>query len=253
MTEQHELVHDVREAAPLATTDPTPMQLLRALIDGASEKGIDPAQLRELMQLQRDWQADRAREAFADAMAEFQGRCPQIVKRRGVSLTGGGRADYKYASLDDIMRIVQPILSDCGVSVSFSASISENGMIDVTCTLRRGIHAEPHTMSVPAPAQMRVNDTQKVGAALSYAKRYALCAALNIQVVDEDTDAVGLGEKVNEKQAATIRDLIQESGADEAGFLEWMKVGRDGRVEDIPASKYNMAVAALKKKMGKRA
>jgi hypothetical protein len=36
---------------------------------------------------------------------------------------------------------------------------------------------------------MRVNETQKFGAALSYAKRYALQGALNIVVTDEDTDA----------------------------------------------------------------
>ncbi len=93
---------------------------------------------------------------------------------------------------------------------------------------------------------MRVNDTQRFGAALSYAKRYAICGALNIVTTDEDTDATNLmGSTITDEQAIQLQEWIDSTGADKAKFLAFLKVER---LADLPASKFANAMEAIQKK-----
>lgn len=56
--------------------------------------------------------------------------------------------------------------------------------------------------------------------------------------------------RVTEEQAATLRDLIAESKADEAGFLAYF--GADA-VSSVPAARFTEAKALLEKKLAKAA
>jgi hypothetical protein len=219
---------------------PAPELTPLLLIDRALERGLDPGQLYELAQ---KWEQDRAASAFATALATFQARCPQITKRRQMDL-GGGKGPL-YASIDDIMREVKPLLAECGLSVTFSASITEGGHLTAKCLVHHGRHVEESEITLPVPSSMRVNDTQKMGAALSYAKRYALCAALNIVVTDEDQDGGGLCETINEEQIATLREWIADTESSEVGFLKYMGVTS---LANIAASDFEKAFSALKRK-----
>lgn len=215
------------------------------LIQMAVEQNADPDRLEKLMALQERWQANCAAEAFADAVAAFQAECPQIKKARQINL-GGGQGP-SYASIDDIMQQVQPLLTRHGLSVAYSADIAEGGKLHATCTIRKGSHREVSNITLPVPQQMKVNDTQKMGAALSYAKRYALCAALNITVTDQDRDAGGLEQTVGPGQIAEINARLEklEPGT-RARFLAWLGVER---VEDIPAARYPQAIGNLDAKV----
>jgi hypothetical protein len=136
------------------------------------------------------------------------------------------------------------VLDECSLAVSFSTEAIDKG-IRVTCRIRHGIHFEDHTLDVPVP-QMKVNDTQKYGAALSYAKRYALCAALNIVCTDDvDDDAQSCIDPITEQQEVELRELIEAKAADLPKFLAWMGVEK---LSDIPATSYPKAVNALRNK-----
>lgn len=225
------------EVVPMTTAVAvTPM----LLIERAMQSGVDPGKLYELAQ---QWERDQAAERFAGALATFQARCPQIKKERLLDL-GGGKGPV-FASLDDIMLVIKPLLADCGLSVTFSAGITDAGHLVAKCMIHHGRHVESSEITLPVPSQMRVNDTQKMGAALSYAKRYALCAALNIVVTDEDRDGEGLIEAINEKQVATIEDLLTAIDQKPGPFLGWLGVNR---VCDIPAKDYAKAVSELERK-----
>lgn len=54
-------------------------------------------------------------------------------------------------------------------------------------------------------------------------------------------------EKITTDQVTVIKDLIKEVGADETGFLAWLKIDS---VEDMPASYYETAIKGLNKKKG---
>jgi len=147
--------------------------------------------------------------------------------------------------LDDIMAVAQPVLSKYGLSVSYSASI-EGGHLRAVCTVRKGCHSEKSEITLPVPTQMKVNDTQKMGAALSYAKRYALCAALNITVTDQDVDAHGLdADPITDNQAFALDELLSKLPDNrQRDFMNWLGVKSVG---DITASQYPQALKSLKK------
>lgn len=239
MNEVTTINHDTQPAAI------TPMQMIAMAVQSKA----DPAQLEKLTDLAERWAKTQAAERFSVSLAKFQSLCPIIQKKRGVSMTRGASPDYHYASLEDIMRIVQPILAVCELSVTYSASINDKGLLTATCLVRCGSHSQESSITLPVPSQMRVNDTQKLGAALQYAKRYALCAALNITVGDEDNDASQLhANTITDQQAITISDMLEQLPADvKTKLLAWAKVED---IYDIPASMFDQAVKSLKSKLG---
>ena len=232
-----------REPEALATVPDNPM----VLIQQAIESGLDAGHIEKLMDLQERWERNQAQKGFSAALAEFQRTCPPIKKGRKIDM---GRGDGPmYASLDDIMKVISPILADCGLSVAFSATVNDAGSIVADCIVHYQLHAERSSVTLPVPSNMRVNDTQKMGAALSYAKRYALCAALNIVVTDEDDDAYGQIETLDEEQAAEIDRMLVESGADVPKFKRWAGIRDGGTIADMPVGKYEQAVKLLRDKL----
>jgi hypothetical protein len=218
---------------------PTPLEIYQ----NALAQGIDPDKLAKLLEIQQAVRADEAAEAFAESLAKFQAKCPQITKRRKINL-GGGEGPM-YASFDDIMVVISPILAECGLCVTFSSELTDAGMNRTTCFVRHGRHVESSTVTLPVPSQMRVNDTQKMGACLKYCQRYALCAALNLTVTDEDTDAQGLVETISEEQLATIKELIESTGADLKRFCKWAAIDH---LKEMSQDFYPAAINQLKRK-----
>jgi len=204
----------------------------------AVESNADPARLSQIMDLVERFEKNQADKAYGEALAAFQAECPQIKKDKGVSM--GGRHAYNFASLDTIMRIIQPILSRHGLSVQFSAGITEGGAVDVKCMVRCGSHTQTTEASIPIP-DMKVNSAQRAGAAISYAKRYALCAALNIVVTDEDIDAGIPEDGLIEDQVIKLKEIAESiSDGRMAGFFKMMGVDL-GDWSTIPASRFNDA------------
>ena len=212
-----------------------------AILAAAVERGADPDQLEKLLALQERYEKNEAAKAFADAMATFQEKCPPILKSR---TAGQGNFQYNYAAYEDDWAIVGPILSGLGITVSFSTEQHDKGILG-TIYVTKGIHTIARTMYLPLPG-MRVNDSQQYGAAVKYVKRYLLEAALNlVTTADADDDAQSCYERITEEQAVKLQEWITEKNVNVPRFLEWMGVAS---LSEIPASKYDMAIDALKRK-----
>lgn len=206
-----------------------------ALLQTAIERGLDVDKLGKLMDLAERWEANQAAAAFGAALAKFQSVCPPIKKSRTAKMPGKNGGDgwsYQFADFEEVMKTVNPLLIDCGLSVTFSSDTS-GATLKVTCFVRHGVHVQPTTLTVPIPAQMIVNDTQKFGAALSYAKRYSLAAALNLVFTGEDNDAAGLLETITAGEAETMERLLAEKGADRTRFLKYLADTEGRPVEEI--------------------
>lgn len=98
---------------------------------------------------------------------------------------------YKYADLSSILDQVKPVLQKHGLAIIQTSSDDGNGKVGVTTTL---VHESGEfisdTLRLPIPEMKGTTSTQAAGAALTYARRYAISSALNI-AADEDTDASG--------------------------------------------------------------
>ena len=212
-----------------------------ALLEKAISSGMDPDKLGKLMDLCDRWKAGQAAERFAAAVAAFQAECPTVQKTR--TSGGEGKFSYKFADLSDVMKVAAPILARHGIMVSFGTKPANNGLaVEVTCRVRVGTHVEETVIEVPIP-DMRVSDAQKYGAAISYAKRYGVCAALNIVIADEDNDAASL-DTIGEKEISQIERLLVEKKRDRKKFLDWAGVAE---VADILTVEFPKIVDTLKR------
>lgn len=106
---------------------------------------------------------------------------------------------YKYADLSSILDQVKPVLQKHGLAITQTSSDDGNGKVGVTTTLMHesGEYISD-TLRLPIPEMKGTTSTQAAGAALTYARRYAISSILNI-AADEDTDAAN-NEKTSPKR-----------------------------------------------------
>lgn len=188
---------------PAQANDPASLMAL------AIQHGAAADQLEKLTALQERWERNQAARDFADALAEFQKRCPPIKKKHKAEAFGGGKG-YSFAPLEDVMEVIGPHLSAVGLSVTADVEHVDAGSITVITCITKGIHERRSKFICPVPKEMKINSTQQAGAAMKYARRYGLEAALNLVVTNEDTDGAGLGEKpetISEEQAIELADM----------------------------------------------
>lgn len=219
----------IASPAPPAALAPIPQQHLSplSLIEKALTLGVSADQLGKLMDLKERDDRNKAAERFAEALTGFQADMPAITKSRTAEVkykNSDAKFSYKYASFDNVMKAARPHLERWGIAISFDTQTTDGGKrMEVTVNIRVGIHTEPRKFSIPITPGL-MSDAQACGAALSYAKRYALCAALNIIVTDEDNDATAL-DYISEADQAEIRRIIEKiKSINYAAFLKYAGV-----------------------------
>ncbi len=187
-----------------AVIEPTPL----VLIQQALESKIPPSDLKELFDLQVRYEQRRAEEAYADAITAFQAECPLIHKSKTVE----GR--YSYAPFEAIMQAILPLLRKYHIVVTFDTAEAE-GKVQVTCRTRVGVVEKHTTVILPVPPTNKLtNTTQTSVGAISYGKRTALVAALNIICTDEDHSGEDAdGATLTDTQYAALDGLLSDLSA----------------------------------------
>ena len=230
-----------QETLPATEADKT-----MALLQQAIASGTSPEALEKLVALQERILDRQASAEYAQAVSRFQALCPAIVKNHVVRNRSGQKM-YKYAPLEDIIEQVRDLMAELGLSYSFDSEEKQAG-IEVTCIIRhRSGHAERNKVFIPTTKGMNTNASQDAGIQLTYGKRLAFVAALGITTADEDKDGNSLKQlgSVTADQAADIRALVEQVGADQAKFLKYLNVDS---FEQIAARDYDSAIAALESK-----
>jgi len=221
-----ETTDTVNANMPVVVQQPNPMLMLQSLI----ERGADPAKLEKMMDLVERWEKNQAAQAFGAALAKFQELCPPIVKWRETKAKPGTEFAFKYASFDDVMAAARPHLATCGIACAFDSEHKEESgvaSLKVTVRIRVGSYFEDRTFTCPVPKDLKASEPQRYGAALSYAKRYALCAALNIVGTDQDDDAQTQHDYLTEQQKAALVEFIRHVGmkvSDVSALCRWLEV-----------------------------
>ena len=113
---------------------------------------------------------------LAEALAAFQAELPQVDLD-----STNPHFKSKFASLANITKKVLPELSKHGFSYSVGSFV-DNGLLIVDAHL---LHESGESRSFQFP--ITENQPQKIGSAITYAKRYAIQALTGV-VADEDDD-----------------------------------------------------------------
>jgi hypothetical protein len=235
-------------ALPVRPSPRNPIELLAL----ALERGTPLAEMRELLALQQTMEQRQAFQNFAAAMAAFQAECPPIRKSSTAKFAtrGGGEMGYTFAALDEIARTVNPILARHGLSYTWDATVT-SGALTCVCTVRHcDGHATTATITLPTDSASAMSSQQKVGSALTFARRLSLVSALGLTTTDDDTD--GRDEPaafIKGEQADELYALVERAGVDPDKFLRWASAESFAKV---PANRYADAVANLNGKIAKR-
>lgn len=213
---------------PPSVTQAAPTSLLPAIIGLAKDPAVDVAKLDALLRMQASMEVRDAERAFTEAFVRMQPTLPRI-KRDGTlqypvnknQPDGPQKVISKYSTWEAIDEAIRPILADHGFSLSFKTR-RDDGALTVIAILRHAAGHSTETEGPPLPCDSSggKNNIQGWGSALSYGKRYAATAALNIVTEGADDDAKLAGMMfLKDEQVSELRRLIEETGTDEQRFL----------------------------------
>ncbi len=78
---------------------------------------------------------------------------------------------------------------------------------------------------------------------MTYLQRYSLVQMLGLAAAADDDGKAAEGvQKITQKQADDLNDLVEANGKDRKAFLKWAKVER---MEDIPAANLEACTKAI--------
>lgn len=192
------------QVAVLAANSPMGMMM------AAVKQGIPLDQIKEMMAIQREWEADEARKAFNDAFAAFKAEKVDVIKRKQVDFaTTKGRTQYKHAELSDLTDAVGPALARHGFSWSWTPE-QKNGRVYITCTLQHRLgHEKSATMDAPADDSGGKNNIQAIVSTTTYLERHTLKAVCGISEKGDDNDGAGADDVALELRDEWISKLAQ--------------------------------------------
>ena len=178
----------LEKAAPMQVAGPVDSSLtavnMNALLAKAVEQGSAMEVIKELRLMESEIQKRRAKAAFDESMAAFQAECPVIKKTKD-----GAKQAYKYAPLDDILAQTRGLIQAHGFSFSMTSEI-DAGWVKAICKVTHRLgHSEISEFKVPIDSRNpMMNDPQRYGGSMTFAKRYAFCNIFGILTADEDRD-----------------------------------------------------------------
>jgi len=181
---------------------------------------------------------------LSKALTKFQKSAPKIVKDKTakVPTKAGSEYSYKYADLSTIWDAVRGALADNGLSVAQSPTTLQGDEALTTIIMHESGEWLEETMKL----KIVQDSPQGQGSAITYARRYMMCAMLGI-VADTDTDA-GDHKPATTMQKARItqaaKKVMPELGEDPLSLVRFLSeiAGKhpnrilESEVEDVIAS-----------------
>jgi hypothetical protein len=149
---------------------------------------------------------------LAEALAQLQGRLPRVAKEHTakVETKTGGNYKYAYADLTDVSEKLLPILSALGLSFTARPTISGDEPRFVLLYTLHHISGDGISGEYPLPDPDRLGP-QDLGKAITYARRYALCAVLGLAPAEDDDDANAAAKEARDRQNMRTRQGADES------------------------------------------
>lgn len=157
----------------------------------------------------------------------------------------------RYASYAQLDRYLRPIYTKHNLSLSFDTGDGPEGAVTVLCYVA---HADGHSRTYKATIDASgagakggavMTKTHAAGSAMSYGMRYLLKMIFNVAIGEDDDDGNKAGEVeyITEKNIETLRKFMEETHANEAAFVSYLKIDC---LENLPKRDFNKALNALK-------
>lgn len=141
---------------------------------------------------QPDEQPRTQHDSLAAALAAFQAEVPTVRKTSTAQVRSEkGNYSYDYADLSDVTEKAMPLLGRHGLSFTSRPTIVEGVGFVLAYELRHESNqADAGIYPLPNPN----TPAQQMGSAITYARRYVLCAVTGIAPGGDDDDAGAIQE-----------------------------------------------------------
>jgi hypothetical protein len=235
------------------TLQPTQEPSVALMLSGFIDRGItaeNVAAFSQLVTLKERMDDKQAQKDFASALVDLQGETIRVQATKAVDQKADGTCRYRFAPYEEIMAVVQPMLTRHGFSITFDTKIEETRLSSICTLTHKSGHSRSNSFAVRYGKPPGSSDAQGDMATKSYAKRGALCDALNISI-EHDTDgddARNEGGPVTQQQADELRDLCDETKSDRAKFLAFAGASK---FEEISANRLSELKEVLVRRLKK--
>ncbi len=216
-----------------------------AMMERLALSNVDVVKIEKMMDLHERMLNRNAKSAFAADYVRMKPHLPKVLRTKNNTQTKS-----KYAPLENINQAVDPILEQYGFGTSTKILSQTDDSVTVRVELwHKDGHIEETTITMPldkSGIQGTVNKTgpHATSSSVTYAKRVAICALLNISTGD-DKDGNQDASVIDTEQAAGIDTLLRETGARRDDFLKQFKITA---VSDLKIEDYKNAHALLMRK-----
>lgn len=146
--------------------------------------------------MQTSPEVDKIAEALAAAQGKFQN--PDKNRTVEVKTKTGGTYSFAYATLDQILDIVRPVLSDNKI-----AFIQVVDGIESPVLVTRIIHASGQWIESSLLLQVDGPGNQQLGSAITYLRRYGLISLLGLAAEEDDDGNLSMGNSAQPKPRQT--------------------------------------------------
>lgn len=133
---------------------------------------------------------------LAQALAAFQAEVPTFRKSKSATVrprNGAAPYTYRYADLGDIVPLIGPLLGKHGLSWSAKPRRGPDGDWTLHYVLRH-VSGESDEGEMPLLVE-RDCKIQELGSAITYIRRYAMTAQLNLATDEDDDGQAANGSK----------------------------------------------------------
>ena len=145
----------------------------------------------------------------------FESRLLQFQTQIGIIKKDSKNPHFKntYASLEQILSEVKPILTECGLILL--QPINDKGVCTVI-TMENGTETDFVESYIPLPTNLA---PQPLGSAITYYRRYTLSSLLALEIDDDDAQSTNkpvvqtLADKVENAKATLIVATDQNFGS----------------------------------------
>lgn len=211
-------------------------QFLAVIERAAMNPEVDIDKMERLLDMQERVMNRNAEQAFNAALAMMQSELPTVAE------TAQGH-NNKYAPLERINEAVRPVLQRHGFAVTFRTKQGQAGIGVAAVLSHREGHHEETSLILPADTSGSKSAVQAIGSTISYGKRYALCALLNISTGDDADGAPPPGAgHIDEAQAKRLRGALATAGVVEEHFCQQAGIGA---LENLEANRFGRAMNHL--------
>lgn len=234
------------QVLPLATG----VAMLQIIDRIASNPDVDIAKMQAVVDMRNQEITRQNVESFSRDYVQMKAELPLVIKDKPNAQTKS-----KYAALESVNMQIDPVLKKYGFATSTPVKSQSETHVTVEAILRhRSGHFEKTEITLPIDnkgMQGTVNKTlvHGIASSITYAKRVAICALLNISTGDDkDGNKYNQDVLATDVQRAAIMGLYNKlTEAQQDNFNERM-----GGVLDIRKVDVDKTIALLNKSISEK-